>query len=68
MVGSSRRKLYDIDGYKEIYAKEQAAKRKGTTKIPRRYTEKSKELKKLMVADRKRRKISARSAKLLNYY
>ncbi len=59
----SRRKIFSTDGYKELYAKEAATKRGG--KIPARYTRNAKKLQKLMVADRKRRKVSDRAAKLI---
>ena len=59
----SRRKIFGGDGYKELYAKEQAAKSRG--RIPLRNTKKDRLLKKLMVDDRKRRKINDRAAKLV---
>ena len=59
----SRRKIFGGDGYREVYAKEQASKSRGRIRL--RNVKKDKLLKKLMVDDRKRRKINERAAKLV---
>lgn len=59
----STSKIFGGDGYRELYAKEAATKSSG--KVPDRYKANSKLLEKLMVSDRKRRKISERAGKLV---
>jgi len=64
MAVSSRRKIFGGDGYRELEAKERIAKIKRSSN-PLRNIKKDKLLKKLMVTDRKRRKLSERAAKLV---